>query len=328
MRIFTDKHTDLKYLKNRKILIIGFGNQGRAFALNLRDSGIAADVCLRPDSKSAETARKDGFEIITPAQIDSDYNFFLLLIPDHIQPEFFEKYLRNTMPPQSTVLFAHGYSVHFKLLVPPESSDVILLAPHGPGSDLRTKYLEGGGLTGFVAVQQDSSGTALKQALAAARAVGISRAGAFRTTFEQETLGDLFGEQVLLCGGLAELVSKSFEVLVKNGIPPENAYLETVQQIDLLAGLIKQHGIYGMSERISQTAQYGMLKTSGRMIDKNTEKRMQKIFEEIKSGKFSADWQREYQNKLVNLKAYKQNLRKSELEKTARKFHKPDKTDE
>ena len=328
MRIFTDKQANLKYLKNRKILIIGYGNQGRAFALNLHDSGIQATVCLKSGSKSISSAVEDGFEVITPAQIKSDYDFFIILIPDHIQPEFYDKYMHSKIPAKSTLLFAHGYSIHFKLIQPPEKSDVILLAPHGPGTDLRKKFMENSGLTCFTAVYRDYSGTALKQALAAAKAVGCTRAGAFQTTFEHETLGDLFGEQALLCGGLAELVMKSFEVLVKNGLPPENAYLETVQQIDLLSGLIKKHGIHGMTERISKTAQYGMLKSGSKIIDKNTEKRMQGIFDNIKSGRFAKDWQKEFHDKLVNLKAYKRRLKNTELEKTVHQLENKIKSDE
>jgi len=322
MRIFTDKHADLKYIKKRRLLLIGYGNQGRAFAQNLRDSGLNITICLKANSKSVKTAVSDNFKVITPAQIDSQYDFYIFLIPDHVQAEFYTKYLQNRIPVGATLLFAHGYSIHFKLIHPPKNSDVILLAPHGPGRDLRETYLNDGGLTCFTAVYQDFSETALQQALGIAKALKCTQAGAFLTSFEHETLGDLFGEQVLLCGGLAELVSKSFEILVKNGLPPENAYLETVQQIDLLAGLIKNHGIHGMTERISLTAQYGMLKSGHKIIDNNTGKRMQETFERIKSGKFTREWQKEYQNKLTNLKTYKQNLKKTELEKTAAKLRK------
>lgn len=197
---------------------------------------------------------------------------------------------------------------------------MILLAPHGPGKDLREAYKNKSGLTCFTAVYQDFSGNALRQVKAVAKALGCTKAGAFLTSFEHETLGDLFGEQALLCGGMSELVSRAFETLVKNGLPPENAYLETVQQIDLLAGLIKNHGIHGMCERISQTAQYGMLKTGQEIIDQNTGERMQAIFERIKSGEFAREWQSEHQKKLTNLKTYKRRLKETELEKTARRL--------
>lgn len=322
LKIYKDKDAGLKTVSKDKILIIGYGSQARAFAQNLGDSGLNVTACLRPKSASLRFARADKIPVITPSQIDSGYSMFLFMIPDHIHAEFYEKYIRKNLKQGSCLLFAHAYSIHFGLVKPPENVDIVLVAPHGPGQDLREKFLQKQGLSCFVSVWQDFTGTGLQRALAIAKGIGSTRAGAFRTTFEQEALGDLFGEQVLLCGGLSELVIKSFEVLVNNGITPENAYLETAHQIDLLASLIKQYGIAGMMDRISMTAQYGMLKTSGKIIDKSAENRIEKVFQEIKSGKFARDWQKEYKSGLKNLNGFKRSMKKNVMEKSRVKIKK------
>lgn len=322
IKIYRDKDASLKYLKKKEILILGYGSQGRAFALNLKDAGYQPIICLPPKSKTRNIVKSDKLNLITPTQINDDFNLILFMIPDHIQGDFYSKYISDKIAPNSTLLFAHAYSIHFKLIKPAPELDIILVAPHGPGQDLRDKYLDNSGLSCFVGAFQDSSGIALKTALAVAKAVRATKAGAFLTSFEHEAIGDLFGEQVLLCGGLSELIIAAFETLVKHGLPPENAYLETVHQIDLLAKLIKEHGLQGMSERISKTAQYGMLKTRGKIIDRNTEKRIDKIYAEIKSGKFAQDWQNEYNHRLKSLDKYKQELKKTSLEKTAAKMRK------
>jgi len=322
MRIFRDKHADLNLIKKDKILILGYGGQGRAFALNMNDSGLDITVCLKSSSKSVPEVRKNKLPVITPTQIDNKYKLVVFCIPDHIQGVFYNRYIKKNLSTHTTLVFAHSYSIHFGLIDPHPESDIVLVAPHGPGNDLRETYLDKTGLSCFVAEYQNSSGFALKKALAVAKAIGATRAGAFLTTFQDEVIGDLFGEQVLLCGGLAELIEKAYQTLVDNGIPPENAYLETVHQIDLLASLVKNYGIHGMTERISKTAQYGMLKTTRKIVDSAAEKRLQRIFKDIKSGKFATDWQNEYKQGLKNLKDYKKLLKQSNLEKTSKKMRK------
>jgi len=322
MKIFRDDQADTKYIKNNNILILGYGSQGRAFGLNLRDSGLNITICLPPKSESTKAAGKDNLPTISPTQIDARYDFIIFLIPDHIHGEFFRQYIINHPLKNATLVFAHAYSIHFKIIEPPADSDVILVAPHGPGVDLRSKYLDNTGLTCFVAKYQDKSGLALKRALALAKAIGSTRAGAFLTTFEHEVIGDIFGEQALLCGGLSELIVKSYKIMIQNGIPPENAYLETIHQIDLLAALIKNHGIYGMSQRISKTAQYGMLCISDQIIDDNAEERLGSIFEKIESGDFAHDWQNEYKSGLKNLDKYLKTLKGGQIEETSRKMRK------
>ncbi len=321
-KIYRDQNADLKFLKDKNCLILGYGSQGRAFALNLRDSSIDVEICLKADSLSANEARAEGLKVITPDEIDDRYDTILFMIPDHIQGEFYEKHIKNKLKDNACLVFAHGYAIHFKLINPPSNADIVLVAPHGPGNDLREKFIRGEGISCYVAVEQDHSGYAMDIALAIAKAIGSTRVGAFETTFEHETLGDLFGEQALLCGGLAELVTKSYETLVQKGIPEENAYLETAHQIDLLASLLKKHGIHGMTERISMTAQYGMLKTRDKIINGAAEKRLNQIFEKIKAGRFAEDWQNEYKDGLKNLKEYKDKLKIHPIENAAEKIKK------
>ncbi len=320
MKIYRNDHADTNLLKDENILIIGYGSQGRAFAQNLRDSGFDSTICLPPKSKSGTTAQDDEFTVIEPSDISSDYSMILMLLPDHLHGEFYDRYLAKMLSAGHSLVFAHAYSIHFGLISPNPQTDVILLAPHGPGVDLRSLYLDSNGLSAFLALKQDSSGMAHAKGLALAKAIGCTRSGVFETTFEHEALGDIFGEQALLCGGLAQLVERTFEIMVKNGLPPENAYLETVHQIDLLAGLIKKHGIAGMMERISMTAQFGMQSVSGKIIDDSSTKRMQKIYDEIKSGEFSRKWQNEYAEGLPGLKRYRQEQKSAVLEKTAKKL--------
>jgi len=320
LRIFLDKDAEPGLLAREKILILGYGNQGRAFALNLRDSGYRPTICLRSTSRANAIAAADGMKIIRPSRIDQAHSLIIFLIPDHLQADFYRRYLRSRISSQTTLVFAHGYAIHFRLLVPAPNLDIILVAPHGPGEDLRRKYLEGSGLSCYVAKFQNPSGLAQKKAVALAHALGCTRSGVFLTSFEQETLGDLFGEQALLCGGLAQLVCGVYETLVKNGLPPENAYLETAHQLDLLAGLIKKHGIYGMSRRISKTAQYGMLNAEGVIIDKAARIRLANLLRQIKSGAFARSWEREKQMNEANLKRFQKTLRISNLEKTGKKI--------
>ncbi|MBD3381626.1 MAG: ketol-acid reductoisomerase [candidate division Zixibacteria bacterium] len=322
MRVYYQKHANPGFLQNKNILVLGYGNQGKAFANNLRDSGFEPTICLHSGSKSKTKAVDDGFAVITPSRINSDYELILFMIPDHIQADFYEKYLESKTGPGTALVFAHGYAVYFRLLHPPQDCDVVLLAPHGPGSDLRRLYLDDDGLSGYVAVEQDFSGNALKLALALARAVGITRRGAFLTSFEHETLGDLFGEQALLCGGLSELCRRSFDTLVDAGLPKENAYLETIHQIDLLAGLIKRYGVTGMMEKISTTAGYGISYSRPVIFDRKFDNNLKRLYSEIDSGKFTRSWQAEYRNGSQNLKRYKREVKESEMEKTGRKLRK------
>jgi ketol-acid reductoisomerase len=322
MRIFRDDQANLKYIRDQSILILGYGGQGRAFGLNLRDSGLSVTVCLKSDSASKKIAVEDNLKTITPSQIDSQYSLIIFLIPDHIHGDFFERHIAKRMRKEATLVFAHGYSIHFGIVKPPPGADIIMVAPHGPGVDLRQKFLDKSGLSCFIAEYQNGSGQAIQKALALAKAIGATRAGAFLTTFEHEAIGDIFGEQVLLCGGLSELAMKAYMVMVDNGIPRENAYLETVHQIDLLASLIRRHGIHGMTRRISKTAQYGMYQTRGKIIDKVAEKRFGNIFRQIKSGKFAEKWQAEYKNGLKNLNEYIETLKEDRLEKTSKRMRK------
>ncbi|MFQ5453103.1 MAG: ketol-acid reductoisomerase, partial [Candidatus Zixiibacteriota bacterium] len=278
------------------ITILGYGSQGRAIALNLRDSGYDVLIGLRSRSKARKTARSDKFTKICPiAEAVKKTQVVCVALPDHVHGRVFQKAIRKNLNEKATLLFLHGFSVHFGFVKPPDKGDVIMIAPHAPGLSVREEFISGKSLSAFYAVHQDYSGIAEKTVLALAKGIGFKKNKLLRTTFEIEALGDLFGEQAVLCGGVPELIQKGFEILVDKGIPPENAYLEVAYQLDLIVQLIKQYGIEGMYQRISVAARYGSIRSGKKIIDKSVKKRMKLVFEEIKSGKFA--------NKLNKLKA-------------------------
>ncbi len=274
----------------KSIAIIGYGAQGRAIAQNLRDSGYDITIGLRTGSKSRAIAKKDGFTDVTTikrAVSKTGKACCCMAFPDHLHSRVYDEYIRESLIKGATLLFLHGMSIHFGFVVPPEDIDVILVAPHAPGAAVREKYLEDKSVSAFYAVDHDYSGKAEKNAIEIANAIGFQRKNLVKTTFEQEAVGDLFGEQVVLCGGMASLVKNGFEVLVENGFSAENAYLEVAHQLDLIIAMIKKHGIEGMLKRISVAAAYGAVKTGPKLIDKNVRRKMQTSFDWIRSGRFT-----------------------------------------
>lgn len=300
MKIYRDEDADLRYLKEMPIAIIGYGSQGRAQALNLKDSGLQVIVGLPQNSKSIKTAQKDGFEVYPTEKAAKLGQLISVLAPDHLHNKIYDEQLKRNLSEGKTLLFACGFSIYFKLIVPPKEVDVIMVAPHAPGEVMRKFFLEKKGVPCFIAVEQNYTGKAKQKALAYAKAIGSTKAGAIETTFRDESIGDLFGEQVVLCGGLTELLKAGFEVLVESGLPPENAYLECVHQLDFIVNTIKSHGIAGMFDRISKTAEYGSYLSGERVINDRTKKEMEKILKEIEDGSFAKRWIKEYESGMKN----------------------------
>lgn len=274
--------------KKLSVAVLGYGSQGRAIALNLRDSGYNVVIGLKSRSRSRRIAKRDGFgRPTTVARAVAAADCVCLALPDHLHGRVYKREIEKNLKPKSTLWFLHGFSVHFGFVVPPRECDVIMIAPHGPGVAVREKYLGERSLSAFYAVRQNYTGRATKNTLSLAAAIGLKRNRLVKTTFEDEAVGDLFGEQAVLCGGLSELIVKGFEVLVEKGLRPENAYLEVAYQLDLIIDLIKRHGIRGMYDRISVTARYGSATSGERVVDRSVKRRMQKLYEEIESGKFA-----------------------------------------
>ena len=319
MKIYRDKDADVSLIGDKSIVIVGYGNQGAAFAANLRDSGLNVSVALQEKSTSISRAIEDGFPVISNEDACSADMIFLM-IPDHKHGEFYDEYLDNRLKRSQALVFAHGYSIHFKLIIPPKGVRCLLVAPHGPGRDLRSRYVEGSGLSCFIAGYPVNSGMSLKIALAVSKACGCTCAGAFKTTFEHETLGDLFGEQALLCGGLSSLTKAVFDILVRNGMPPENAYLETAHQLRLLADLLQKGGIVGMMEKISETAQFGTVVAEKAVANDKLFIELQKLYDNIVSGDFASSWMREYKSGYPAITEYVKRIRSSQFEKTSHKM--------
>jgi ketol-acid reductoisomerase len=320
LKIYRDKDADLKYLKGIPIAIIGYGSQGRAQALNLKDSGLQVIVGLPQKSRSIKSARKDGFEVYSTSEAAKLGQIISVLAPDHLHKKIYDDQLRKNLSSGKTLLFACGFSIYFKLIAPPKDVDVIMVAPHAPGEVMRNFFLEKKGVPCFIAVEQNYSRKAIKKALAYAKAIGSTKAGVIQTTFRDESIGDLFGEQVVLCGGLTELLRAGFEVLVESGLPQENAYLECVHQMDFIVNTIKSHGIAGMFDRISKTAEYGSYLSGKRVINDRTKKEMKKILKEIEDGSFAKRWIKEYESGMKNYRNLKRINSKHPIEKISRKI--------
>jgi ketol-acid reductoisomerase len=319
-RIYKDKHADLRFLKGKTIAIIGYGNQGSAQAQNLRDLGLKVIIGLPKGNKDVKLALKDGFKVYSDKEATRLGDIISILAPDHLHKEIFIRQIKPYLLPGKTLVFACGFSVHFRLVVPSDFVDVILVAPHAPGKVMREFFVAGKGVPAFIAVHQDNSGKAKKTALAYAKAIGCTKAGVFETTFKDEAIGDLFGEQVVLCGGLTELLRTGFEVLVESGLPPENAYLECIHQLDYIVNTIKSHGIAGMFDRISKTAEFGSYISGKRVINQQTKKKMKKILMEIRNGKFARTWMKEYENGMRKYSKMKKQVADHAIEKVSKKI--------
>ncbi len=288
--MFYDDDADLDLLRGKTVAIIGFGSQGHAHALNLHESGVRVVVGLRPESARAEQARSHGLEVMSPKDAAAAGDLVMMLTPDELMGQLYTADVAPGLAPGNVLLFAHGFAIHFGQVVAPAGVDVVMVAPKGPGHLVRRTYSEGAGTPGLVAVHQDASGKAKALALAYARGIGCTRAGVIETTFAEETETDLFGEQVVLCGGLSELIRAGFETLVNAGYQPELAYFECLHEVKLIVDLIYEKGIAGMRYSVSNTAEYGDLTRGTRIITQETREEMKKILSEIQNGQFAKEW--------------------------------------
>jgi len=288
--IYYDSDCDPELIKQKRVAVIGFGSQGHAHARNLADSGVDVVVGLRTGSASVEEALDAGLEVQTVDEAAAGADVIMLLVPDQVMAEIYSSGIAPHLEEGDTLLFAHGFNIHFGEIVPPEGVDVAMVAPKGPGHLVRRTYEQGSGIPCLVAVHQDQSGSALQLALSYASAIGGGRAGILETTFKEETETDLFGEQVILCGGVAELIKASFETLVEAGYQPESAYFETLHELKLIVDLLYEGGLSWMRYSISDTAEYGDYTRGGRIVTEATREEMKKVLSEIQSGAFANEW--------------------------------------
>ncbi len=290
MKTYYEKDADLNVLKGKTIAIVGYGSQGHAHAQNLRDSGLNVIVAQRPGSKNYELAKEHGFNPVSNSEAAQQADLIMILLPDQVQAKVYNEEIAPHMNSSKSLLFAHGFNIHFKQIVPPADVDVFLIAPKGPGHLVRRTYTEGGGVPSLVAIYQDASGTALQKALAYAKGNGGARSGVIETTFREETETDLFGEQAVLCGGCAELIKAGFETLVEAGYQPEIAYFECLHEMKLIVDLLYEGGLARMRYSISDTAEYGDYVTGKRIITEDTKKAMKLVLKEIQDGTFARNF--------------------------------------
>ena len=290
MRVYYDRDADLKFIVNKKVAVIGFGSQGHAHALNMRDSGVKdVAIAARPGA-SAKKAEAAGFKVMNVAEAAKWADVMMMVTPDELQADIYREDLAPNMKEGAALLFAHGFNVHFRLIEPRKDLDILMVAPKGPGHTVRSEYQKGGGVPCLIAVHQDASGNADDLGLAYASAIGGGRAGIIETTFKEECETDLFGEQSVLCGGLVELIRAGFETLVEAGYAPEMAYFECLHEVKLIVDLIYEGGIANMNYSVSNTAEYGEYVTGPRIITPETKKEMKRVLDDIQSGRFARDW--------------------------------------
>ncbi len=319
-KVYTDKDADLSVFKGKTLAVLGFGSQGHAHALNLKESGANVIIGLYEGSKSIAVAREKGFEVVPTAEAVKRADVIFVALPDTKQPACYEQDIAPNLTKGKTLLFSHGFAIHYKTIVPPKDVDVILVAPKGPGHIVRRQFTEGKGVPALIAIYQNASKKAKKTALAWAKGVGGTRAGVIETSFKEETETDLFGEQTVLCGGASALVQAGFEVLVEAGYSPEMAYFECLHELKLIVDLMNEAGIAGMRFSISETAKWGDVSVGPKIIDASVKKRMKAALKDIQSGKFAKEWVAEYKG---GYKKYNALLKKGEqhpIEKTGAKL--------
>ncbi len=290
MKIYYDKDANLNPLKGKKIAIIGYGSQGHAHALNLRDSGLHVIVAQREGSENYQLALRDGFKPVTASEASKQADLIQILTQDHLQAKLYEMDVKPHLQKGKTLLFSHGFNIHYGQIVPPKEVDVVMIAPKGPGHLVRREFLKGAGVPSLMAIHQDYSKKAKQVALAYAKGIGATRAGVIETTFKEETETDLFGEQVVLCGGVSELIKAGFDTLVEAGYQPEIAYFECLHELKLIVDLMYEGGISFMRYSVSDTAEYGDLTRGKRIITQETRQEMKRILKEVQSGQFAKEW--------------------------------------
>ena len=322
MRVYYDRDCDINLIKGKNIAILGYGSQGHAHALNLRDSGARnIVVALRPGSASAKKAEAEGLEVMGIAEAAAWCDLVMFSMPDELQAETYRKYVHDNIREGAAIAFAHGLNIHFKLIDPKPGVDVVMMAPKGPGHTVRAEFVKGGGVPCLVAVHNDASGRALETALSYCSAIGGGRSGIIETDFKEECETDLFGEQSVLCGGIVELIRCGFETLVEAGYAPEMAYFECLHEVKLIVDLIYEGGIANMNYSISNTAEYGEYVAGPKVVPYDeTKKRMREILSDIQKGRFVADWMQECSVGQPSFKAMRRVNDSHEIEEVGRKL--------
>jgi ketol-acid reductoisomerase len=321
MRVYYDRDADVNLIKGKKVAVVGYGSQGHAHALNMRDSGVKdVVIALRAGSPSAAKAEGAGFKVMTPADAAKWADVMMVVTPDELQAKLWNDDLRANMKKGAAIAFAHGLNIHFNLIEPRPDLDVFMIAPKGPGHTVRSEYQKGGGVPCLVAVHQNASGNALEIALSYASAIGGGRAGTIETTFKEECETDLFGEQAVLCGGLCALIVAGYETLTEAGYAPEMAYFECLHEVKLIVDLIYEGGLATMRYSISNTAEYGDYTRGSRIVTDETKKEMKRILDDIQSGRFARDWVLENAAGQASFKAMRRKHAAHDIEKVGEKL--------
>jgi len=321
MRVFYDRDADLNIIKSKKVAIVGYGSQGHAHTLNLRDSGVKdVVVALRPDGASAKKAQGEGLKVMAIADAAKWADVIMMLVPDELQADIYKNDIAPNIRDGAAIAFAHGLNIHFNLIEVKPTVDVIMIAPKGPGHTVRGEFQKGGGVPCLIAIHQDASGNAHDVALAYASGIGGGRSGVIETTFREECETDLFGEQVVLCGGLVELIRSGFETLVEAGYAPEMAYFECLHEVKLIVDLIYQGGIANMNYSISNTAEFGEYVSGPRIITPETKKEMKAILADIQAGRFTSKWMQEYRSGASSFKAMRRLADEHPIEEVGEKL--------
>ena len=321
MRVYYDRDADINLIKDKKIIIVGYGSQGHAHAMNLRDTGINnLGIALREGSTTRKKAENANFKVMTPAEAASWADIIMILTPDELQSEIYKNEIEPNIREGTALAFAHGLNIHFDLIQPNEGIDVIMIAPKGPGHTVRAEYVRGAGVPCLVAVDKNPSGNALEIAIAYASAIGGGRAGIIETTFKEECETDLFGEQSVLCGGLTHLILAGYETLVEAGYSPEMAYFECLHEVKLIVDLLYEGGMANMRYSISNTAEYGDYSRGPRLITEETKKEMKKILSEIQSGQFAKEWMSEHQSGQTQFKVMRKKHAEHSIEAVGEKL--------
>lgn len=319
MRYYHEKDADLSVLKDKTVAVIGYGSQGRAQALCLKASGVDVIVGARP-GKSHDKAQEDNQKVFSIPEAAKKADIIMILLPDENHQEVYDKDIKPNLTKGNSLCFAHGFSITFKQIQPPRDVDVVMVSPRGPGPAIWKLYQEGRGVISSIAVHQDATGNALKTALALAKACGLLRICGMECTFEQETHGDLFGEQMVLVGGVSELIKRAFETITETGYPKEMAYLDCLHELKLLVDLINEHGIEGMYDIVSTTAEFGGRLNGPRILNQEVKQNMEAVLEDIKSGKFASQWIEDYKAGMPKLKLLREQQKSHPIEPVGKRL--------
>ncbi|MEE9118182.1 MAG: ketol-acid reductoisomerase [Calditrichia bacterium] len=320
MKVYYENETSLESLKNKKIAILGYGSQGHAHALNLKESGMDMIIAEVKGGAAWDKARSAGFEVLEAADAVKSANVIMVLLPDQIQKKVYDEAIAPNLKEGDTLVFAHGFNIHYKQIVPPANVNVMMIAPKGPGHLVRRTFTEGSGVPCLIAIHQDPSGDTKEVALAWAKGIGGTKAGVIETNFKDETETDLFGEQAVLCGGSAELIKASFDTLVEGGYPPELAYFECMHELKLIVDLYYEGGLSRMNYSVSDTAEYGGMTRGKKIITDETRQVMRDILKDVQDGTFAKEWLAEYADGQPNMNRLREETKNHQIEKVGVKL--------